>query len=280
VNLPNAATVDDISEAFIQAWKLGLKAVAVYRDGCKQSQPLSAAGTKTANSTKDDAARNAAALVLAADENLDAPPRAVRHKLKEERMSVTHKFNIGGHEGYIIVGLYPDGEPGEIFIKMAKEGSTVSGLMDSFALAVSISLQHGVPLKLLCEKFAHTRFEPSGWSQNADIGFAKSIMDYIFRWLNLRFLSGQQQFLFENLRPKPLGTPAPEGIGELSLNGSADPGVGRVPSPATGPIHAADALASMIDMGDAPSCSFCGAIMTRNGSCYRCGECGTTSGCS
>src|SRR5271157_2280679 len=151
VNLPNAATVDDISEAYIQAWKLGLKAVAVYRDGCKQSQPLSAAGTKTANSTKDDAARNAAALALAEDENLDAPPRAVRHKLKEERMSVTHKFNIGGHEGYIIVGLYPDGEPGEIFIKMAKEGSTVSGLMDSFALATSIALQHGVPLKLLCE---------------------------------------------------------------------------------------------------------------------------------
>jgi ribonucleoside-diphosphate reductase alpha chain len=194
-------------------------------------------------------------------------------------MSVTHKFNIGGHEGYIIVGLYPDGEPGEIFIKMAKEGSTVSGLMDSFALAVSISLQHGVPLKLLCEKFAHTRFEPSGWSQNADIGFAKSIMDYIFRWLNLRFLSGQQQFLFENLRPKPLGTPAPEGIGEL--NGS----IGSGPTtndqrPTTGPIHAADALASMIDMGDAPSCHLCGSIMVRNGSCYKCMSCGSTSGCS
>ena len=126
VNLPNAASVDDISEAYIQAWKLGLKAVAIYRDGCKQSQPLSAAGTKTANSTKDDAARNAAATAAAEEDNLDAPPRAVRHKLKEERMSVTHKFNIGGHEGYIIVGLYPDGEPGEIFIKMAKEGSTVS----------------------------------------------------------------------------------------------------------------------------------------------------------
>ena len=280
VNLPNAASVEDISEAYIQAWKLGLKAVAVYRDGCKQSQPLSAAGTKTANSTKDDAARNAAALALVEEDNLDAPPRAVRHKLKEERMSVTHKFNIGGHEGYIIVGLYPDGEPGEIFIKMAKEGSTVSGLMDSFALAVSISLQHGVPLKLLCEKFAHTRFEPSGWSQNPDIGFAKSIMDYIFRWLNLRFLSGQQQFLFENLRPKPLGTPAPEGIGELSLNGSADPGVGRASSPASGPIHAADALASMIDMGDAPSCHLCGSIMVRNGSCYKCMSCGSTSGCS
>jgi ribonucleoside-diphosphate reductase alpha chain len=219
-------------------------------------------------------------LALVEEDNLDAPPRAVRHKLKEERMSVTHKFNIGGHEGYIIVGLYPDGEPGEIFIKMAKEGSTVSGLMDSFALAVSISLQHGVPLKLLCEKFAHTRFEPSGWSSNPDIGFAKSIMDYIFRWLNLRFLSGQQQFLFENLRPKPLATPAPEGIGELSLNGSADPGVGRAPAPATGPIHAADALASMIDMGDAPSCHLCGSIMVRNGSCYKCMSCGSTSGCS
>ncbi len=281
VNLPNAASVDDISEAYIQAWKLGLKAVAVYRDGCKQSQPLSAAGSKTANSTKDDAARNAAALALAEDENLDAPPRAVRHKLKEERMSVTHKFNIGGHEGYIIVGLYPGGEPGEIFIKMAKEGSTVSGLMDSFALAVSISLQHGVPLKLLCEKFAHTRFEPSGWSSNPDIGFAKSIMDYIFRWLQMRFLSGQQQFLFENLRPKPLGTAAPQGIGELSLNGSMGSGPATNDQrPTTGSIHAADALAGMIDMGDAPSCHVCGSIMVRNGSCYKCMSCGSTSGCS
>ncbi len=278
VNLPNAASVDDVSEAYIQAWKLGLKAVAIYRDGCKQSQPLSAAGTKTANSTKDDAARNAAALALTEDDNLDAPPRAVRHKLKEERMSITHKFNISGHEGYIIVGLYPNGEPGEIFIKMAKEGSTVSGLMDSFALAVSISLQHGVPLKLFCEKFAHTRFEPSGWSNNSDIGYAKSIMDYIFRWLQLRFMTGQQQFLFENLRPKP--ATAPEGIGDL--NGSADPSVGRASSPVagSGSMHAADALASMIDMGDAPSCHVCGSIMVRNGSCYKCMSCGSTSGCS
>ncbi|MGD0211683.1 MAG: vitamin B12-dependent ribonucleotide reductase [Terriglobales bacterium] len=279
VNLPNAATVDDISETYIQAWKLGLKAVAVYRDGCKQAQPLSAAGSKTANSTKDDAARNAAAIAHAEDENLDAPPRAVRHKLKEERMSVTHKFNIGGHEGYIIVGLYPDGEPGEIFIKMAKEGSTVSGLMDSFALAVSISLQHGVPLKLFCEKFAHTRFEPSGWSSNPDIGYAKSIMDYIFRWLQMRFLSGQQQFLFENLRPKPQA--APEGIGDL--NGSSSSGISLAPDARDmrpGSPHAADALANMIDMGDAPSCHVCGSIMVRNGSCYKCMSCGSTSGCS
>ena len=129
-------------------------------------------------------------------EATQGPPRAVRHRLPEERPSLTHKFSIAGHEGYITVGLYPNGQPGEIFIKMAKEGSTVSGLMDSFATAVSLSLQHGVPLKVLCEKFAHTRFEPSGWTGNEQIGFAKSIMDYIFRWLQLRFLSGHQLSLF------------------------------------------------------------------------------------
>jgi ribonucleoside-diphosphate reductase alpha chain len=277
VNLPNNATVDDISETYIQAWKLGLKAVAVYRDGCKQSQPLSTAGSKTANSTKDDAARNAAAHSHVEEENLNAPPRAVRHKLKEERMSITHKFSIGGHEGYIIVGLYPDGQPGEIFIKMAKEGSTVSGLMDSFALAVSISLQHGVPLKLFCEKFAHTRFEPNGWSSNPDIGFAKSIMDYIFRWLQLRFMTGQQQFLFENLRPKPV---QPSTEGTSSLDATSSPQVPESRDLRPGTIHAADALASMIDMGDAPSCHVCGSIMVRNGSCYKCMSCGSTSGCS
>src|SRR5277367_3306449 len=200
VNLPNAAAVDDVSEAYIQAWKLGLKAVAIYRDGCKQSQPLSAAGSTTALSKKEDA--RVAAPAVHEEANLQAPPRAVRHRLPDERASVTHKFNVGGHEGYITVGLYPSGEPGELFVTMAKEGSTVSGLMDSFACAVSLSLQHGVPLKLLCEKFAHTRFEPSGWSGNPDIGFAKSIMDYIFRWIQMRFLTGQQQFLFESFRPK------------------------------------------------------------------------------
>jgi len=266
VNLPESASVEEIMEAYLQAWKLGLKAVAVYRDGCKKSQPLSAAGTKTASSGNQagEGARPTQAMV---EQDLNGPPRAVRHKLPEERMSVTHKFNIGGHEGYITVGLYPDGSPGEIFITMAKEGSTVSGLMDSFALAVSIALQHGVPLKLLCEKFAHTRFEPSGWTNNTEIGFAKSIMDYIFRWLQLRFLTGQQQLLFENLRPRPAALgPQPEDVG-------------RAPSPANS-VHAADALSSIIDLGDAPTCSFCGSIMVRNGSCYKCMSCGSTSGCS
>jgi ribonucleoside-diphosphate reductase alpha chain len=275
VNLPENASVEDIMEAYLQAWKLGLKAVAVYRDGCKKSQPLSAAGTSTALSKKGDAATAAAP---AEEENLNGPPKAVRHKLQAERASITHKFNVGGHEGYITVGLYPNGQVGELFITMAKEGSTVSGLMDSFACGISIALQHGVPLKLLCEKFAHTRFEPSGWSGNPDIGFAKSIMDYIFRWLDLRFSTGQQQMLFENLRLRSTAVSSQPSVGDLSA-ASAGP-TANDQRPTTGAIHAADALAGIIDLGDAPTCSFCGSIMTRNGSCYRCGSCGSTSGCS
>ncbi|MGP0019424.1 MAG: vitamin B12-dependent ribonucleotide reductase [Candidatus Sulfotelmatobacter sp.] len=279
VNLPENASVDDIAEAYLQAWKLGLKAVAVYRDGCKKSQPLSAAGTKTANSTKDDARLAAAQHHIDDEEDMNAPPRAVRHKLQEERASITHKFKVGDHEGYITVGLYPNGQPGELFITMAKEGSTVSGLMDSFALAVSIALQHGVELKLFCEKFAHTRFEPSGWSGNPDIGYAKSIMDYIFRWLQLRFLTGQQQLLFDNLRLRPSGVSSqPSDVEETPPTARNPEPRGRKPE--AGSVHASDALSSLIDLGDAPSCSFCGSIMTRNGSCYRCGSCGSTSGCS
>jgi ribonucleoside-diphosphate reductase alpha chain len=278
VNLPENASVEDIMDAYLQAWKLGLKAVAVYRDGCKKSQPLSAAGTKTAESSAR-VGTAASAIQVLEEEDLNAPPRAVRHKLQEERASITHKFKVGDHEGYITVGLYPNGEPGELFITMAKEGSTVSGLVDSFALAVSIALQHGVPLKLFCEKFAHTRFEPSGWSGNPDIGYAKSIMDYIFRWLQLRFLTGQQQLLFENLRLKPAGAvPSPDGVGDA--NGSTPQPRPENRELRTGSVHAADALSSIVDLGDAPSCSFCGSIMTRNGSCYRCMSCGSTSGCS
>jgi ribonucleoside-diphosphate reductase alpha chain len=307
INMPENASVEEISEAYIQSWKLGLKAVAIYRDGSKKAQPLSSMGSTTAKSTKE----NSGVTSLSAGqggsaEPIDesaAPPKAVRHRLPEERLSITHKFSVGGHEGYLTVGLYKEGVPGEIFITMAKEGSTVSGLMDSFACAVSIGLQHGVPLKLLCEKFAHTRFEPSGWSGNPDIGFAKSIMDYVFRWLQLRFLTGQQQALFDGLRPKyvnapPPGTPDDNGYGQKSFGdiaesapassselssraageGSAVAGSGR--NPATGHHHASDALKDLIDLGDSPSCHVCGAIMTRNGSCYRCMSCGSTSGCS
>jgi ribonucleoside-diphosphate reductase alpha chain len=282
VNLPELASVEDIMEAYLQAWKLGLKAVAVYRDGCKKSQPLSAAGTKTAEAAGDGARTTQAPQQ---EQDMHAPPRAIRHRLDDERMSITHKFNVGGHEGYITVGLYQDGSPGELFITMAKEGSTVSGLMDSFACAVSLALQHGVPLKLLCEKFAHTRFEPSGWTNNTDIGFAKSIMDYIFRWLQLRFLTGQQQLLFENLRPKlavgsgQLPETTDSGASGASSSGGSSLPTDHRPLP-TGSVHAADALAAMIDLGDAPTCHVCGSIMVRNGSCYKCMSCGSTSGCS
>jgi ribonucleoside-diphosphate reductase alpha chain len=258
-------------------------------------------------------------------QDLNGPPRAVRHRLQEERASITHKFSIAGHEGYITVGLYPTGQPGEIFIKMAKEGSTVSGLMDAFATSISLALQHGVPLRVLCEKFAHTRFEPSGWTGNEQIGYAKSLMDYIFRWLNLRFLSGEQLTLFAGLAPQV--APLPEsptilpdveveedssthkqlsrlaeemsrlrererGMGNTSAPGGSIPpdaqsSVAASASSSHGPtlqdrglFHASEAMRSMYEMGDAPSCSTCGAIMVRNGSCYRCMSCGSTSGCS
>jgi ribonucleoside-diphosphate reductase alpha chain len=237
VNLPQDASVDDIAEAYIESWRQGLKAVAIYRDNSKGSQPLNVSGSDGKAQKEKDAvaspvaagsieieeavaAAKAAAQVRissleqqikaiteAATKNADSPdaqspPRAVRHRLPAERASVTHKFGLSGHEGYITVGLYPNGQPGEIFIRMAKEGSTVSGLMDSFATAVSLALQHGVPLRVLCEKFAHTRFEPSGWTGNEQIGYAKSIMDYIFRWIQIRFLSGHQLDLFAGLGPQ------------------------------------------------------------------------------
>lgn len=185
------------------------------------------------------------------------PPRAVRNRLPSERLSRTHKFEIAGHEGYLIVGTYPNGQPGEIFITMAKEGSTIAGLMNSFALSISIALQHGVPLKLLCEKFSHTRFEPCGWTGNPEIGYAKSIMDYIFRWLHLRFIEGHQDTLFAKV---------------------ALPGV--PPTPMTEEVREIVDAPSGTDTSDAPPCRTCGAIMTRNGSCFRCGNCGSTSGCS
>ncbi len=313
INMPENATVDDITEAYIQAWKLGLKAVAIYRDGSKKAQPLSSMGSATHKSGPGSAGSGSAGLSaprqggslneggLQPAELIDeaaAPPRAIRHRLPDERLSITHKFSVGGHEGYLTVGLYKDGMPGELFITMAKEGSTVSGLMDSFACAVSLALQHGVPLKLMCEKFAHTRFEPSGWSHNQDIGYAKSIMDYIFRWLQLRFLTGQQQALFDGLRPKYINAPPPgtpedsgqksfgdfsEGAPDLSSRGAAEGSAvtdNRQLTTDNRFVHASDALKDMIEMGDSPSCQVCGAIMTRNGSCYRCMSCGSTSGCS
>ena len=440
VNLPNDCSVDDVAEAYMEAWRQGVKAVAIYRDGSKGTQPLNvsaddkkkegqklekkqddaiskspvaagtietreavlaeklAAGISARERELADVRADHATIVdsqihriseletqvrtlqNAATQNADSfdakePPRAVRHRLPSERASVTHKFSIAGHEGYITVGLYPNGCPGEIFIRMAKEGSTVSGLMDSFATAISLALQHGVPLRVLAEKFAHTRFEPSGWTGNEQIGYAKSIMDYLFRWMQIRFLSGHQLDLFAAMSPNAGGpsipvtgaivapanrivpslaaaqhqltqqpaapgqgsaanpaSPAPpsllEGSGLESLEDPFDNahglpedrtppqsgiapertaaispdlaarsglpqrsviptrGAAAVEGPASpapedrGLYHAADAMKSLYDMGDAPSCATCGAIMTRSGSCYRCMSCGNTSGCS
>ncbi len=474
VNLPNDCSVGDVAEAYMEAWRQGIKAVAIYRDGSKGTQPLnvsatddkkkaapetrSASGLPTPSQTDESLSKTPVAagtievreavlaeklgagltpndqelaqvradhasiletqhtriseledqlqhLQTAATKNADAfdakePPRAVRHRLPAERASVTHKFSIAGHEGYITVGLYPNSCPGEIFIRMAKEGSTVSGLMDSFATAISLALQHGVPLKVLAEKFAHTRFEPSGWTGNEQIGYAKSIMDYLFRWMQIRFLNGHQLDLFAALAPgqnQPsipvtgtIGTrsvPSLAAAAQQQASSAARTGQGSTPSsavllseandpgrssgaPAAGasqpPVpsllegsgfenaddpfnntpepnreqhhdrsapksgiapdlaarsgltaglstfaaagasasqpglptedrgvygvpgtpnaaanyHAADAMKSLYDMGDAPSCATCGAIMTRSGSCYRCMSCGNTSGCS
>jgi ribonucleoside-diphosphate reductase alpha chain len=328
VNLPETATVDDITEAYIQSWKLGIKAVAIYRDGSKKAQPLMAASSRDeaakrgTRGEKDTTATTrplsgpeldfqklspeqqtmalAAVRPLTMHEQETAPPRAVRHRLPSERASITHKFAIAGHEGYITVGLYKDGTPGELFIRMAKEGSTVSGLMDSFATAVSLALQHGVPIKLLCDKFSHTRFEPSGFTGNQEIPIAKSIMDYIFRWLELRFVTGRQYPLFKDMVLPPMGAAVstePLAIGQSSIVETMPPqgGLGTQPGTQTpsaegaaknpslvdrGIYHSADALKEFVDLGDAPSCHLCGSIMTRNGSCYRCMSCGSTSGCS
>ena len=278
VNLPNDATVEEIAEAYIEAWRQGLKAVAIYRDGSKGAQPLNVSDGNKAKDTKasGQAAQAVSATPIVEVQDQNAPPKAVRHRLPEERASLTHKFSIAGHEGYITVGLYPNGQPGEIFIKMAKEGSTVSGLMDAFATSISLALQHGVPLKVLCEKFAHTRFEPSGWSGNGKIGFAKSITDYIFRWLHFRFVEPEQGDLFEGMlkRNGVATTAAPPELEAPPAAGSQ-----QLAAPTT-KHHAADALSEIVDLGDAPSCHVCGSIMTRNGSCYRCMSCGSTSGCS
>jgi ribonucleoside-diphosphate reductase alpha chain len=255
VNMPHSATPEDIERAYSEAWRLGLKAIAVYRDGCKRSQPLNA------GKDKKEEARPA------------ETPRLARRRLPDERASITHKFSIGGHEGYMTVGMYEDGTPGELFVVMAKEGSVVSGLMDGFATSVSMALQYGVPLKVLVEKFSHTRYEPSGFTGNPDIPIAKSVTDYIFRWLSLKFLAREDGSVA--IPPAPRLTPgaAPSGTkptGQLTLEVKAVPnGAERSDPPSTFEVQA-----------DAPPCPTCGSITVRNGACYKCINCGTTTGCS
>ncbi len=259
VNLPNEATVEDIAAAYIDSWKKGLKAVAIYRDGSKAAQPMS---TKKDGEKKEEAqpAVTQAMPTLANQPDLNAPPVATRHRLPNERASVTHKFNIGGYEGYITAGLYASGQPGEIFIRMSKEGSTISGMMDSFAMVFSTALQHGVPLQVLTSKMANTRFEPSGWTGSEEFGYAKSIMDYLGRWMQNRFGEGKQLGLFKSHAQQGATT--------------------SVVAPAVVAMAGEPALTDLIHFGDVPICSSCGSQMVPNGSCHKCTNCGGTSGCS
>jgi ribonucleoside-diphosphate reductase alpha chain len=266
VNVPEEITEDEIADVYMEAWRLGVKAIAIYRDNSKRTQPLSTAMNKT----------------------IKEYGRPYRRRLPDERQSITHKFSIGGHEGYITAGMYEDGTPGEIFIVMAKEGSAVSGLMDAFATAISMALQYGVPIKILCNKFTHSRFEPSGFTNNPNIPYAKSIMDYIFRWLALKFLSKEEQLRF-------MSEEFVEDNNRIDIE-TTDEGSSLMESIPTS--HEDNKAASQLDFSgqllkvqqhekvvfqtqaDSPNCPECGSIMVRNGNCYKCLECGTTSGCS
>jgi ribonucleoside-diphosphate reductase alpha chain len=297
VNLPNDCTVEDIEDAYLEAWRLGLKAIAVYRDGCKRTQPLSTSAAQ-ASSNGASAGQAVAAPVVAVAagdpvlgeltaeerrviETLRArgrrpagPPPAMRYKLADERRSLTHKFSIAGHEGYITVGLYADGNPGEIFIRMAKEGSVIAGLMDSFATAISLALQHGVPMSILCEKFKGTRFEPSGFTGNMEVPMATSIMDYLFRWLAVRF-QGEESHPAARAAAGQLDLP---GVPVLADEDKAE-GSGEIKIPAF-VIEKPSAPRGFVSETDAPPCHECGTLMVRNGACHKCPNCGATSGCS
>jgi ribonucleoside-diphosphate reductase alpha chain len=362
VNMPEAATPEEIERVYLEGWKLGLKAIAVYRDNSKRSQPLSTGKKKDPDAVDTEVVAKLKKDLAKAQAEAALPHR---RRLPSERTAVTHKFDIAGHEGYITVGLYPDGTPGEIFLKMAKEGSTVSGLMDTFATTVSVALQYGVPLRDLVNKFAHVRFEPSGFTGNSEIPIAKSIIDYIFRWLGSRFLGPDDKAALGLVdRSAVVGDASPAGFGSAGFG--ASPLTGPTPTqpadlrqpdltaPASGSgdepkatsaggtlvkegetateagnANTPSATASVVSGGtsssardelavvasnghanghapkamngsglgtvtlslgatnvafkiqeDAPSCAECGSIMVRNGSCYKCLNCGSTSGCS
>ncbi|MHC4178198.1 MAG: vitamin B12-dependent ribonucleotide reductase [Planctomycetota bacterium] len=298
VNMPKEATPEDVAEAYTEGWRLGLKALAIYRDGSKEVQPLS---------TQQKAKKE--------EKQLSAPRR---ERLPDTRQSVTHKFSVSGHEGYITVGLYPDGRPGELFITMAKEGSTIGGLMDCFGTAVSMSLQYGVPLEVYVNKFSHTRFEPWGHTNNPDIRVAKSIVDYIFRWMGITFLKSPQEAPKgppasppeasdgdpaegeSERRPAATKAGGPTGQGPAKTNGTSAPSKGTsqdsasitqlatavlerltpAAPPEFSPAQAIRGEQYAVFQADAPPCDNCGAITVRAGNCYLCYNCGTSMGCS
>ena len=247
INMPKEATVEDIIQAYMDGWKHGLKAIAIYRDGSKRTQPLN---TSRSDATGGDAKADAAIP--------EGATRTFRARMPATRRSITHKFQIAGHEGYMTVGLYEDGRPGELFITMAKEGSTVGGIMNAFGTAISLCLQYGVPLHALVSKFSHSRFEPSGYTDNPDIPIAKSLVDYIFRWLDITFPNGASPDVTPVIKPSAKASQA-------------------VPVAET---NASRQLSQIQNQEDAPVCDQCGHITTRNGACYRCHNCGNSMGCS
>ncbi|MGV3486570.1 MAG: vitamin B12-dependent ribonucleotide reductase [Planctomycetaceae bacterium] len=291
VNMPNDVTPKDIADAYFWGWELGLKAIAIYRDGSKQSQPLN---TKQDDSNGASASSGATAeAAIKTVEKIVYKPR--RERLEDTRQSITHKFSIAGHEGYLCVGLYPDGRPGEIFITMAKEGSTIGGIMDSFGTALSIALQYGVPLEVLVNKFSHTRFEPMGHTTNKDIRIAKSVVDYIARWLGLTFLAGHPEFgkassnagTGTSVGNGPgLAEPLPlAAAGPLMFLDSGDGAFASAKATSNGHANGSQTLNGPADQfarfqSDAPSCDNCGSITVRNGNCYLCHNCGNSMGCS
>jgi ribonucleoside-diphosphate reductase alpha chain len=330
INLPNRATVDEIAECYRLSWELGLKANALYRDGCKLSQPLSTSSEKVDSDEKEeddalgeaDAARRVdastaaapmvAAMVESKPEVVQVVHRPMRRRLPDTRRSVTHKFNIAGHEGYLTVGLYEDGQPGELFITMAKEGSTIGGLMDSLGTATSVALQYGVPVQSLVTKFTHQRFEPAGMTTNGDIPFAKSLVDYIFRWMGMQFIPGYREANAPKRGKAALDHGEEHGIAAVSAtprvievtrhdDGKANGGARMAIPPLSksgGGIEASGAKAASVSagnvsmsieatlsvamesVGDAPPCDVCGTITVRSGTCYKCLNCGASLGCS
>src|SRR5947207_3931128 len=255
--MPEESSIEDIMNAYIESWKVGLKAVAIYRDNSKRSQPLNAGGKKEE--------KRAETAVAAEPMQRELFARRQREKMPVERASITHKFGVGGHEGYITVGMYDDGRPGEIFIKMSKEGSTLSGVMDGLALTISLGLQYGVPLKVFVDKLLNTRFEPSGITANANIRFVSSVLDYIARWLGGRFISA------EYLKLNGEQTTAQVHAPQIVVSPAVGSGANWVPEPLLKPTNAHEG---------APACSECGMLMVPTGACYTCENYGSTSGCS
>ena len=260
INVPKEATIEQIEQAYVDAWRLGTKAVSIYRDGSKRTQPL--------NTSRGSSVETSPAV-----KEMTQP---VRHKLPDERAAITHKFDIAGHEGYITVGLFEDGSPGEIFLVMAKEGSTISGFADAFAQAVSYALQYGVPLQVLVDKFSHVRFEPSGLTKNPDVRLAKSIVDYIFRWLATKFLSPEAQYR-AGVNVRGGHAEVDKEVEQLTLSGP-EPESRESTSPESAKARVTPYAIQNDE--DAPPCSTCGSIMIRNGACYKCVNCGATSGCA